>query len=185
MELCVWLSGRKELGERDDSPSKARRPLAAAATSTATPAAHDVQDPGASAAGAQEGGFPDPPFVSGMWKHGGGDVEAVTSAWNCHRHCVAQNRAAKVHPVSEGLREGVELGPSRCRHLGGCGPLRLVEGVFRAMALGKERLGVPLRVGARVRVGSWDGQFSLLGHGSLWQGWSVGVGRASSSYWVL
>lgn len=41
--------------------------------------------------------------------------------------------------------------------------------MFRTMTLGKERLGVPLRVGARARAGSWDRQFSPLGHGSLWR----------------
>lgn len=47
--------------------------------------------------------------------------------------------------------------------------VRLLEGVFRTMALGKGRLGVLLRVGARVRAGSLDGQFSPLGQGSLWK----------------
>lgn len=91
-------------------PSKARRPLGAAAASTAAPAARDVLDPGARVAEAREGGFPGPPPLSASRKHRDGDVEAVTTARNYHRQRVAQNRAAEVHPGSEGLGEEVELG---------------------------------------------------------------------------
>lgn len=98
----------KDGGKATHLPSKARCPLGDAAASTATPAARSIQDPGARAAGVRDGGFPGLPSVSGMWTHRNGNVEAVTSARNCHRQRVAQNRAAKVHPISEGLGEGVE-----------------------------------------------------------------------------
>lgn len=45
----------------------------------------------------------------------------MTGARSCHRQRVAQNRAAKVRPVSEGLGEDVELGPewAESRYSGG------------------------------------------------------------------
>lgn len=45
----------------------------------------------------------------------------MTGPRSCHRERVAQNRAAKVRPVSEGLGEGVELGPewAESRYSGG------------------------------------------------------------------
>lgn len=173
------------MGERDDSPSRARRPLAAAATSTATPAAHDVQDPGASAAGAQEGGFSRPPFVSGMWKHGDGNVEAVTSAWNCHRHCVAQNRAAKVHPVSEGLGEGVELGPEWVQTPWGAWPSEAGGGCVQDHGLGKGKAESSIESRGQGEGGILGRAILTSGSLVIMAGRSVGLGRASSSYWVL
>lgn len=87
-------------------PSKARRPLEAAAAA----AARDVLDPGARAAEARTRGVPGPPPLSASRKHRDGHVEAVTTARNDRRQRVAQDRAAEVPPVSEGLGEEVELG---------------------------------------------------------------------------
>lgn len=91
----------------------------------------------------REGGFPRPPSVSGMRTHRDGNVEAVTSTRNCHPQPVAQNRAAKVQPVCEGLGEGVELGPewAECRHLGGAVVCGQAEGVLWISAFGSERPG--------------------------------------------
>lgn len=115
-----------------------------------------------------EGGFPRPPSVSGMRTHRDGNVEAVTSARNCHPQPVAPNRAAKVQPVSEGLGEGVELGPewAKCRHLGGAVVWGKAEGVLWISAFGSERPGgssIERRGLGDDGVRSWGGHFPPLG----------------------
>ena len=99
---CLEGRGRR-WGEGAQLPFKARRPLGAASTATATSAARSVQDPGARAAGAPESGFPGPPCVSGMLQHRDGNVEAVTRARIRHWYRVAQKRAAKFRSVSKSL----------------------------------------------------------------------------------
>lgn len=133
-------------------PSKARRSLGAAAASTATPAACHVLDPGARAAGAWEGGFPGPPPLSASRQHRDGNVEAVAAARSYHRQRVAQNRAAKVHPIGECLGEEVALGPEWA--FAGPGPYG-----GKAWELHREQ---------RPEGRSWGGRFSPLGLVGVW-----------------
>ena len=74
------LKGEVGGGEEAYFPFRAGRPLGAAATSTATPAARGVQDPRARAAGAPENGSPGPSCTSGTRQHRDGNVETVTRA---------------------------------------------------------------------------------------------------------
>lgn len=68
----------------------------------------------------------------------------MTGARSCHRERVAQNRAAKVRPVSEGLGEGVELGPewAESRYSGGVAFRLGGQGVPRGVALERENRGL-------------------------------------------
>lgn len=82
----------------------------------------------------------------------------MTGARSCHRERVAQNRAAKVRPVSEGLGEGVELGPewAESRYSGGVAFRRGGAGRAEGRGLGKGKsrtLQVRASVEARSRGG--------------------------------
>lgn len=88
--MALWVSWAG-WGEGTHLPSKAQRPLGAAAASTTTPAARSIQDPGAGAAGPRETDFPGPPFVSATRQYRDGNVEAVIRARSCYRQHVAQD----------------------------------------------------------------------------------------------